>query len=102
MAGVTAAWELSRPGWRDRHDTITLYQRGWVLGGKGASTRGPDGRILEHGLHVWPGYYDNAFRLVRDCYRELDRARTDPTCPIRTWPPISWLRVIISTLLVTR
>ena len=44
-----------------------------VLGGKGASTRGADGRILEHGLHVWLGYYDNAFRLVRECYDELDR-----------------------------
>lgn len=85
MAGVTAAWELSRPGWRDRFDAIRLYQRGWLLGGKGASTRGPDGRILEHGLHVWPGYYDNAFRLMRECYEELDRARTDPACPIRTW-----------------
>ena len=27
MAGVTAAWELSRPGWRDRFDAIRLYQR---------------------------------------------------------------------------
>ncbi len=85
MAGVTAAWELSRPGWRDRFDAITVYQRGWLLGGKGASTRGAHGEILEHGLHVWPGYYDNAFRLLRDCYAELDRARTDPSCPIRTW-----------------
>jgi uncharacterized protein with NAD-binding domain and iron-sulfur cluster len=85
MAGVTTAWELSRPGWRDRFDAITLYQRGWVLGGKGASTRGPDGRILEHGLHVWPGYYDNAFRVIRECYEELDRVRTDPACPIHTW-----------------
>lgn len=85
MAGVTAAWELSRPGWQDRFETIDLYQRGWLLGGKGASTRGADGRILEHGLHVWPGYYDNAFRLVRECYDELDRGRTDPGCPLRSW-----------------
>ena len=85
MAGVAAAWELSRPGWEERFESVTLYQRGWLLGGKGASTRSPDGRILEHGLHVWLGYYDNAFRLVRECYAELDRARTDPTCPIRTW-----------------
>ncbi len=85
MAGVTAAWELSRPGWRDRVESVTVYQRGWVLGGKGASTRDAQGRILEHGLHVWPGYYDNAFRVVRECYEELDRVRTDPECPIRTW-----------------
>jgi uncharacterized protein with NAD-binding domain and iron-sulfur cluster len=85
MAGVTAAFELSRHGWRDRFRSITLYQRGWLLGGKGASSRDADGRILEHGLHVWPGYYDNAFRVLRDCYDELDRPRTDPDCPIRTW-----------------
>ncbi|MDP1819051.1 MAG: FAD-dependent oxidoreductase [Acidimicrobiales bacterium] len=85
MAGVTAAWELSRPGWEDRFESITLYQRGWMLGGKGASTRDDQGRILEHGLHVWLGYYDNAFRVLRECYEELDRARTDPTCPVRTW-----------------
>jgi uncharacterized protein with NAD-binding domain and iron-sulfur cluster len=85
MAGVTTAFELSRDGWRDRLGSITLYQRGWMLGGKGASTRDGAGRILEHGLHVWPGYYDNAFRVVRDCYGELDRMRTDPGCPIRTW-----------------
>lgn len=85
MAGVAAAWELSRPGWEARFESVTLYQRGWVLGGKGASTRAPDGRILEHGLHVWLGYYDNAFRLMRECYEELDRTRTDPACPIRTW-----------------
>src|SRR5262245_38331421 len=85
MAGVAAAWELSRPGWQDRHESITLYQRGWLLGGKGASTRDPEGRILEHGLHVWLGYYDNAFRLMRECYAELDRTHRDPGAPIRTW-----------------
>jgi sn-glycerol 3-phosphate transport system substrate-binding protein len=29
-----AAFELSRPGWHDRLGSITLYQRGWMLGGK--------------------------------------------------------------------
>jgi uncharacterized protein with NAD-binding domain and iron-sulfur cluster len=85
MAGTTAAFELSREGWRDRFRSITVYQRGWLLGGKGASTRDDEGRILEHGLHVWPGYYDNAFRVLRECYEELDRTRTDPGCPIRSW-----------------
>ena len=56
-----------------------MYQRGWRLGGKGASSRGVNGRIEEHGLHVWLGYYDNAFRLVRDVYDELDRATPIPT-----------------------
>ena len=52
-----------------------MYQRGWRLGGKGASSRGPNGRIEEHGLHLWLGYYENAFRLLRECYVELDRPR---------------------------
>ena len=85
MAGLAAAWHLSRPPHRDRIDEITVYQRGWRLGGKGASGRGVHGRIEEHGLHVWLGYYDNAFRLMRECYDELDRPATEPECPIRTW-----------------
>jgi uncharacterized protein with NAD-binding domain and iron-sulfur cluster len=85
MAGLATAWRLSEPGWRDRFDSITVYQRGWRLGGKGASSRGVHGRIEEHGLHIWLGYYENAFRLLRELYDELDRTTTDPTAPIRTW-----------------
>ena len=43
---------------------------GWRLGGKGASGRGVADRIEEHGLHLWMGFYENAFRLMRDCYEE--------------------------------
>ncbi|OBF16160.1 amine oxidase [Mycobacterium sp. ACS4331] len=85
MAGLTAAWRLSEPGWQDRFESITVYQRGWRLGGKGASSRGQNGRIEEHGLHVWLGSYENAFTLLRECYAELDRATTDPESPIHTW-----------------
>jgi uncharacterized protein with NAD-binding domain and iron-sulfur cluster len=85
MGGLSAAWRLSEPGWHERFGSITVYQRGWRLGGKGASSRGVHGRIEEHGLHVWLGHYDNAFRLMRDCYDAVDRAHTDPTAPIRTW-----------------
>ena len=85
MAGLSAAWRLSEAGWRDRFDSITVYQRGWRLGGKAASSRGPHGRIEEHGLHVWLGCYDNAFALLRECYAELDRPTTDPVAPIRSW-----------------
>jgi uncharacterized protein with NAD-binding domain and iron-sulfur cluster len=85
MAGLSAAWRLSEPGWSDRVESITVYQRGWRLGGKAASSRGPHGRIEEHGLHVWLGSYENAFALLRECYTELDRATTDPAAPIRTW-----------------
>jgi uncharacterized protein with NAD-binding domain and iron-sulfur cluster len=85
MAGLAAAWRLSEPGWERRWSAITVVERSFRLGGKGASGRGAHGRIEEHGLHVWLGHYDNAFRLIRECYTELDRERTDPHCPIRTW-----------------
>ncbi len=69
-AGIAAAFELSRPELGGRYE-VTLYQVGWRLGGKGASGRGPNDRIEEHGLHVWLGFYENAFRLLRECYAEL-------------------------------
>ena len=83
MAGLAAAWRLSDP--EGEPAEVTVYQRGWRLGGKGASSRGPNGRIEEHGLHVWLGFYDNAFRVLRSCYEELDRPSTDPACPIQDW-----------------
>jgi uncharacterized protein with NAD-binding domain and iron-sulfur cluster len=85
LAGLTAAWELSQPGWANDFEAITVFERRSCLGGKGASTRGVHGRIEEHGLHVWLGYYHNAFRLMREVYAELDRPATDPACPIRTF-----------------
>lgn len=81
-AALTAAFELTRPEHQGRY-AVTVYQMGWRLGGKGASGRGPSGRIEEHGLHLWLGFYENAFRLMRGCYAELNR---DPaTCPLATW-----------------
>ncbi len=82
MAALSTAWRLSSDPSVGR---ITVYQRGWRLGGKAASSRGEHGRIEEHGLHVWLGYYDNAFRVMRECYAALDRPSTAPDCPIRTW-----------------
>jgi len=71
-AALTAAFELTRPQHAGRYE-VTVYQVGWRLGGKGASGRGPADRIEEHGLHVWMGFYENAFRLMRECYEELGR-----------------------------
>ena len=85
IAGLTTAWRLTDPEVRDQVGAVTIYQRGHRLGGKAASHRGEHGRIEEHGLHVWLGYYDNAFRVIRECYEELQRAETRPGCPIRTW-----------------
>ncbi len=85
LGGLAAAWRLSDPAHRRDIDSITVYQRGHRLGGKGASHRGVNDRIEEHGLHIWLGYYDNAFRLLRECYDELDREVRAPQCPIATW-----------------
>jgi uncharacterized protein with NAD-binding domain and iron-sulfur cluster len=84
VGGVTAAVQLSQPGWEQHFESITLYQQGWRLGGKGASGRGKDERIEEHGLHIWFGFYENAFRMLRRCHAELDeRARRgDPRWPL--------------------
>jgi len=82
MAGLAAAWALTDPRPGSAVESVTVYQRGWRLGGKGASSRGRHNRIEEHGLHVWLGYYVNAFRLLRQVYDELDRPRTAPDCPI--------------------
>lgn len=70
-AAMAAAFELTRPELEGRFE-VTVYQMGFRLGGKGASGRGVHGRIEEHGLHLWMGYYENAFRLMRDCYAELN------------------------------
>jgi uncharacterized protein with NAD-binding domain and iron-sulfur cluster len=85
MAGLAAAWALSDPGSASEVESVTVYQRGWRLGGKGASSRGVHGRIEEHGLHVWLGYYHNAFRLMRQVYQQLDRPTAAPRCPILSW-----------------
>jgi uncharacterized protein with NAD-binding domain and iron-sulfur cluster len=74
-ASMTAAYYLSNtPELRNALD-ITVYQMGWRLGGKGASGRRADmfDRIEEHGLHVWGGFYYNAFRMMRECYGALNR-----------------------------
>lgn len=72
VGAVWAAYQLtSFPDWQSRFE-ITLYQMGWRLGGKCASGRNAryGQRIEEHGLHVWSGFYDNAIRLMRDCYAQ--------------------------------
>jgi uncharacterized protein with NAD-binding domain and iron-sulfur cluster len=81
-AAMAAAFELTRPEHAGKYH-VTVYQLGFRLGGKGASGRGRAQRIEEHGLHLWMGFYENAFRLMRECYAEAER---DPSsCPIHDW-----------------
>ena len=75
MAALTTAYELTNcAGWEQRFD-ITVYQTGWRLGGKGASgvNRAQNDRIEEHGLHIFWGFYENAFRVMREVYGERRR-----------------------------
>jgi len=84
LGAMTAAYGLtSRPGWRDDFE-ITVYQMGWRLGGKGASGRNAahGERIEEHGLHIWMGFYENAFRTMRACYEELGRPKGAPLATV--------------------
>jgi len=81
-AGLAAAFELTRPELAGRYQ-VTVYQAGWRLGGKGASGRGVADRVEEHGLHLWMGFYENAFRLMRECYAE--RRRHFPHCRFADW-----------------
>lgn len=79
---ATAVQLTNNPNWRDQFSSITIYQMGWRLGGKGASGRGEYGRIEEHGLHVWMGFYENSFTIIRKLYEELNRK---PGTPLATW-----------------
>jgi len=88
VSTMSAVFELTdRPGWEEKFE-IDVYQLGWRLGGKGASGRnmsGPEGirgRIEEHGLHLWFGFYENAFAQIRRCY---ERAARPAQHPIPTW-----------------
>ena len=70
IAGLSAAYELSET---DEYE-VTLYTMGWRLGGKGASScnKALGNRVEEHGLHLWFGFYENAFDLMRRTYAEMD------------------------------
>ncbi|MDM0045953.1 NAD(P)-binding protein [Variovorax dokdonensis] len=84
VAGMTAAWQLTRHIDECREAAkdgkageaeqfvppleVTVYERSFRLGGKGGSGRDAAGRIREHGLHIWLGFYENAFKMMRDCY----------------------------------
>jgi uncharacterized protein with NAD-binding domain and iron-sulfur cluster len=84
VAAMTTAYYLTdQQGWQNNVD-ITVYQQGWRLGGKGASGRNPvyGQRIEEHGLHIWFGFYTNAFKMIKEAYGSLHRP---PGAPLATW-----------------
>jgi uncharacterized protein with NAD-binding domain and iron-sulfur cluster len=89
IGGLVAAYELSKnKKLQDKYD-VAVYQMGWRLGGKGASGRNTSAegfdRIEEHGLHIWLGNYQNAFRLMKDCYDHCYARGLTPHSPFRQW-----------------
>jgi uncharacterized protein with NAD-binding domain and iron-sulfur cluster len=75
IGALAAAFELTEQDPQNTRYAITVYTLGWRLGGKGLVGRDTqvDWRALEHGLHVWAGFYDNAFDLVQRLYARLER-----------------------------
>ena len=83
IGSLVTAWQLtSQPNWKEIYESIAIYQMGWRLGGKCASGRGSNGRIEEHGLHLWFGFYDNSFDVIQSAYATLGRT---PGSPLATW-----------------
>jgi uncharacterized protein with NAD-binding domain and iron-sulfur cluster len=89
VAAMAAAWDLTSGANNNLYD-VTIFQIGGRLGGKGASSRNRDrnpgfadgngfgDRNEEHGLHLWLGYYENAFRMIRQCFDELQKTVPNP------------------------
>lgn len=76
IAGLSTAYFLTASDdWRERYESVTVYQLGWRLGGKCASSRNPRAnyRIEEHGIHLFGGFYYNAFAMMKDVYGALGR-----------------------------
>ncbi|HSK89552.1 MAG TPA: FAD-dependent oxidoreductase, partial [Anaerolineales bacterium] len=58
LAGMVVARELALRGWR-----VTLLERSGRLGGKAGSDL-KNGRLVEHGYHVFPQWYPNVRAIV--------------------------------------
>lgn len=85
LGSLSAVYELTDyPDWKDHYD-ITVYQIGWRLGGKTATGRGKYNRIEEKGIHIFQGWYDNAFRMVKDAYRLQEEWKLNPQSPLKKW-----------------
>jgi uncharacterized protein with NAD-binding domain and iron-sulfur cluster len=78
IGALSTAWHVTKdPKWTDQIESLTVYQMGWRLGGKCATGRGPNGRVEEHGIHLFGGGYYNALGMMRDVYREAFGASGD-------------------------
>jgi uncharacterized protein with NAD-binding domain and iron-sulfur cluster len=82
LGSLITALELTSGPNKGKYE-LTVYQNGWRLGGKGASGRNKAHyeRIEEHGLHIWFGCYENAFRLFRGVLEEWNIPADHPWNP---------------------
>lgn len=81
IASLAAAERLTRDNdWWKKY-RIVIYQQGWRLGGKAASSRDAQGRILDHGFHALMDFYTRAFDLLERCYQQLPDLGYTPPFP---------------------
>lgn len=74
IAGLSTAFSITNnPYWKEKYE-VDIIQMGWRLGGKCASSRNKNcnGRIEEHGIHIFGNFYHNAMKMVWDAYKETD------------------------------
>ena len=96
VSALTAAFELTHSKESAERYDITVYQVGHRLGGKGASGRNREhaDRIEEHGLHILMGFYENTFRILRECYAELGRPAGAPLATVEdAFEPHSFITI---------
>ena len=72
-------WLSQEPDFESKYEVV-VYQMGWRLGGKAASgvNRKMGSRIEEHGLHLFMGFYENAFHTMKSVYDQLNRPPAHP------------------------
>ena len=75
-AGLSAAFHLAQKDEWDKDYSITVYQPGWRLGGKGATGRNEEysWRIEEHGIHGFCRFYFNTWLMMKQVYDGLTDA----------------------------
>jgi uncharacterized protein with NAD-binding domain and iron-sulfur cluster len=85
IGAMTAAFQLTNTeDWQDELE-VTVYQLGWRLGGKCATSRNRAvrDRIEEHGIHYLLGFYENTFHVIRQVYAECQTHGLP--LPFATW-----------------
>lgn len=68
LAGISAAWELSKEEWH-----VELYEASHRLGGKAGSERSAESDYFsDHGYHLFPAWYHNVRQLMAETGIDYD------------------------------